>query len=68
MTYPVETELEADGRWIADVRGLPGVMAYGATEDEAVRKAVALALHVLAERTESGEDVPESVSFPRRAA
>jgi predicted RNase H-like HicB family nuclease len=68
MTYPVETEMEADGRWIADVRGLPGVMAYGTTEEEAVRRAVALALHVLAERTESGEAVPESVSFPRRAA
>ncbi len=45
----VETEREEDGRWLAAVPALPGVMAYGATPDEAVRKAKAIALQVLAE-------------------
>jgi predicted RNase H-like HicB family nuclease len=53
--YNVETELEADGRWIAEVPELPGVLAYGKSREEAVRKAQALSLHVLAERLEHGE-------------
>jgi predicted RNase H-like HicB family nuclease len=57
--YRVETEQEADGRWIAEVVELPGVLAYGATQVEAVRKAQALSLHVLAERLEHGELVPQ---------
>lgn len=44
ITYKVETELEDDGRWIAEVVDLPGVMAYGATEEEAVASAQALGL------------------------
>ena len=59
MMYSVETEQEVDGRWIAEVPELPGVMAYGQTRDEAVRKAQALSLHVLAERLEHGEDLPQ---------
>lgn len=55
----VETEREADGRWLAAVPALPGVMAYGATPEEAVRKAKAIALQVLAGMIESGEDLPE---------
>ena len=51
----VETEREEDGRWLADVVDLPGVMAYGATRDEALKRAEALALRVLAERLEQGE-------------
>lgn len=46
----VETEREEDRRWIAEVTALPGVMTYGATREEAVAKAEALALRVLAER------------------
>jgi predicted RNase H-like HicB family nuclease len=46
---------EADGRVIAEVPSLPGVMAYGATEEEAGRAALALALHVIADRMEHGE-------------
>ena len=46
----IETEREDDGRWIAEVAILPGVLAYGTTEDEAVAKAKALALRVIAER------------------
>lgn len=57
--YKVETEQETDGRWIAEVPDLPGVLAYGASRDEAVRKAQALSLRVLAERLEHGEDLPQ---------
>lgn len=57
--YQVETEQEVDGRWIAEVAELPGVLAYGATREEAVRKAQALSLHVLAERLENGEPLPQ---------
>ncbi|MBI4904652.1 MAG: type II toxin-antitoxin system HicB family antitoxin [Acidobacteria bacterium] len=55
----VEIEREADGRILASVPDLPGVMAYGATEDEAIRKVKSIALQVLADMIESGEDVPE---------
>lgn len=53
--YAVEIEQEVDGRWIAEVPELPGVMAYGMSRDEALRKAQALSLHVLAERLEKDE-------------
>ncbi len=55
----VEVEREEDGRILASVPELPGVMAYGVTETEAVRRAKAIALQVLADMIESGEDVPE---------
>jgi predicted RNase H-like HicB family nuclease len=48
IVYKVETERETDGRWIAEVLGLPGVLAYGTTESEAIASAQALALRVLA--------------------
>ena len=54
----VEVEREEDGRMLASVPELPGVMAYGATEEEAIRKVKAIALQVLADMIESGEDVP----------
>jgi predicted RNase H-like HicB family nuclease len=54
----IEIELEEDGRWIAGVPDLPGVLAYGATAAEARIKATALALHVIADRIEHGEPVP----------
>ncbi len=57
--YKVETEQEADGRWIAEVSDLPGVLAYGSSKDEAIRKAQALSLRVLAERLEHGENLPQ---------
>lgn len=57
--YRVETEQETDGRWIAEVRELPGVLTYGATRDEAIRKAQALSLRVLAEKLEHGEPLPQ---------
>jgi predicted RNase H-like HicB family nuclease len=55
----LETEQEEDGRWIAEVRDLPGVLAYGATRSEAVARAESLALRVLADRLDHGEAVPE---------
>lgn len=55
MKYVVEVEREVDGRWLADVPALPGVMAYGATPQEAIQSAKALALRVIAERVEHGE-------------
>jgi predicted RNase H-like HicB family nuclease len=54
-----EVEQEEDGRMLASVQDLPGVMAYGVTEAEAVRKARAIALQVLADTIESGEQLPE---------
>ena len=57
--YAVEVEQETDGRWIAEVPELPGVLAYGHSREDAVRKAQALSLHVLAERLEHGESLPQ---------
>ena len=57
--YFVEVEQEEDGRWIAEVSELPGVIVYGQSRDEAVRGAQVLALRVLAERLEHGEAVPK---------
>ncbi len=61
MDLTFETEQEDDGRWIAEVPQLLGVVAYGATETEAIGKAEALALRVLAERIEHGEATPMDV-------
>ncbi len=55
MKFTIETELEDDGRIIAEVTELPGVLVYGQTEAEAIAKAQALALRVLADRVEHGE-------------
>jgi predicted RNase H-like HicB family nuclease len=65
LHYQIETELETDGRWIAEAVGLQGVLAYGETEDEAIKRVEALALRVIADRVEN-EQVPArgvSVSF-----
>ncbi|MGH9452065.1 MAG: type II toxin-antitoxin system HicB family antitoxin, partial [Terriglobia bacterium] len=53
MAYQIETEREVDGRWIAEIPALPGVMAYGETKEEAIANTEALALRVLADRIES---------------
>jgi predicted RNase H-like HicB family nuclease len=55
----IDLEREEDGRILASVPDLPGVMAYGSSEAEAVRKAKSIALQVLADMIESGEDVPD---------
>ena len=54
MIFQIEIEREADGRWIAEVPDLAGVLAYGQTRDEAVARVQALALRVIAERLEHG--------------
>lgn len=59
MNFTVETEREDDGRWIAEVVELPGVLAYGATREQAIAHAEALTLRVLADRLDYGEVVPE---------
>ena len=66
MNLTIETELETDGRWIAEVPELPGVLVYGATRAEAMRKAETLALRVIAERLEHGETqaIPFSIAIP----
>jgi predicted RNase H-like HicB family nuclease len=58
VNLKIEVEREDDGRWIAEVMELPGCMAYGQTKAEALAKAKALALRVLADRMENGEPVP----------
>jgi len=63
MNYNIEYEREDDGRWIAEVPQLPGVLAYGTTADEAMTKAEALALRVLAERLEMAECAPMPISI-----
>jgi predicted RNase H-like HicB family nuclease len=55
----IEIEREDDGRWIAEVPDLPGVMVYGQSREEAIAKVKALALRVLADQLEHGESVPE---------
>jgi predicted RNase H-like HicB family nuclease len=55
MVYRIEVERENDGRWLADVVDLPGVMAYSETVEQAVDNAEALALRVIADRIEHGE-------------
>lgn len=57
----IEVEREEDGRLLASVPDLPGVMAYGNTKEEAIRKAKASALQILADMIENGEEVPESL-------
>jgi predicted RNase H-like HicB family nuclease len=68
MKYAVELELEEDGRWIAEVPYLPGVAAYGATREDALRAVEALALRVLADRIEHGELAPGTLSLSFEAA
>jgi predicted RNase H-like HicB family nuclease len=59
MPLPIEVDREADGRWIADAPDFPGVMAYGATREEAIERVQALCLRVLADRLDHGEQVPD---------
>jgi predicted RNase H-like HicB family nuclease len=63
MQLTLETEQETDGRWIAEVREIPGALAYGASRVAAMVKAEALALRALAERLESGEAGPTPIQI-----
>lgn len=65
MKLIVEIEREDDGRWLAEIGEIPGVLAYGVSEAEAKAKAQALALRVIADRLEHGEQDPslQDISF-----
>jgi len=68
LTFTIETEREEDGRWIAEVIELPGVLAYGITPEDASAKVQALALRVVADRLEHGEASPDFLSISFNAA
>jgi len=68
VRFRVEIEREQDGRWLAEVPELPGVLAYGASESEAQAKVQALALRVVADRLEHGESGPELIDISFNAA
>jgi predicted RNase H-like HicB family nuclease len=55
----IDIEKEDDGRWIAEVSDLPGVLAYGKSREDAIAKVEALALRVIADRIDHGENIPE---------
>ncbi len=61
MNFSIECEQETDGRWLAEVPQLPGVLSYGANSDEAILKVEALALRVVAERLEQSEVRPLAI-------
>lgn len=66
MTFNIETERESEGRWIAEVTNIPGVLAYGTTKEDAIAKAYALALRVVADEAEETKSLP--ISIGRRIA
>lgn len=68
MTFTIELELEDDGRWLAEVPALPGVLCYGADRSEAVAKVQALALRVIAERLEHRETPSDLLNVTFNAA
>ena len=61
MNLAIELEQENDGRWIAEIGELDGVLVYGDTKEEAIRNVKALALRVIADRLENGESLPQQV-------
>jgi len=63
MKFTIEFEQEEDGRWLAEVLELPGVLAYGQSPEEALANVQALALRVLADRLEHGETLPSPISI-----
>lgn len=68
MKFTLECEREEDGRWLAEVSQLPGVLAYGVSAEDAMAKAEALALRVLAERLEHGESRATDINISLPAA
>lgn len=68
MNFHIEYEQEADGRWLAEVPEIPGVLTYGATANKAMAKAEILALRVLAERIETEESHPIPINIELVAA
>ena len=68
MRFRVDVDREDDGRWLAEVPELPGVLAYGASAAEAQARVQALALRVVADRLEHGEAGPELIAISFNAA
>ena len=68
MNFKIEIECEDDGRWIAEVPDLPGVMTYAKSKDEAMAHVQALALRVLANRLDNAEAAPNLVGVTFKAA
>lgn len=68
MNLRIEIERETDGRWLAEVTELAGVMTYGQTRDKAIARIQALALRVLAERLEHRERAPALLQVTFQAA
>ena len=68
VTFTIELEREDDGRWIAEVPALPGVLTYGETEAQARARVQALALRVIADRIENGEPLPREIANVFEAA
>jgi predicted RNase H-like HicB family nuclease len=68
MQFQLECEREDDGRWLAEIAAIPGVLAYGASGNEAMAKAEVLALRVLAEQLEHGEAKPSDITISLPAA
>jgi predicted RNase H-like HicB family nuclease len=63
INFTVEFDREEDGRWIAEIPELPGVMSYGSTREEAFARTEAIALRVLADRIEKQDSAPRTLSF-----
>ena len=68
VKFNIETERESDARWLAEITDIPGVLAYGKTEKEALANAYALALHVIADDIRESQEVPESINISRLSA
>jgi predicted RNase H-like HicB family nuclease len=68
VTFTIELEREDDGRWLAEIGDLPGVMCYGQDRDDAVTKVKALALRVIAEQLEHREAPAEFLNVTFKAA
>ncbi|MDE0048934.1 MAG: type II toxin-antitoxin system HicB family antitoxin [Rhodospirillales bacterium] len=68
MRFTIEVEREEDGRWIAEIAEIPGAMTYGTSRSEAIARVEALALRVLAERIEAGEQPVEPIRITFAAA
>ena len=68
MVFAIEIERENDGRWLAEVPALSGVMCYGADREDAIARVQALALRVIAERVEQREEPTQFLQVSFRAA
>lgn len=67
MEVTIEVEREDDGRWIAEITNMPGVMAYGANREEACANVYALALRVVADNVQDSKELPETITLARAA-